>query len=419
MSRVLLHSLVFAPDSVSTAQIMTELAIELKNHGHVVTVLTTMPYYNVVADAVAKQPMTRHAGGLWYTSQIEGIRVWHVRIPAKGKRLWQRALEFARFHLLSLIVGAHAVGRQDVVISTSPPLSIGAVSWMLAARWGAQSVYKVAELFPDLAIRQGAVRGSFMIGIMRSMERFVYARNAMIVAIAEQFSELIRQRGVPERKVRTIPDCVDTEFYRPLPRTNRFAEEHGLVDEFVVLYGGNIGLVHDWESVLFAAEKLVGVPIQFVIVGDGARRDWLLREVAARGLENVRLLGYQPRDRMPEINAACDIGMIPLTHMAAKDAFPSKVYSNLACSRPVIVSAAPGSDMARLVESAGCGRAVRPEDKQAFLTAVLDAYRERETLPLEGRRGRELVERKFSKQSMGAQYDSIIRELTQPNPLPA
>lgn len=411
MSRVLLHSLVFAPDSVSTAQIMTELALELKKHGHTVTVLTTTPYYNVVPDAVARQPMTPRAGGLWYTSEIDGIRIWHVRIPAKGKRLCQRAVEFARFHVLSLLAGVHAVGPQDVVISTSPPLSIGVVSWLLATRWGAQSVYKVAELFPDLAIKQGAVRGTLMIGLLKAMERFVYARSAMVVPIADQFAERIRGRGVPHGKVRTIPDCVDTEFYRPLPRANAFAREHGLLDEFVVLYGGNIGLVHDWESVLFAAEKLGDLPVRFVVVGDGARREWLANQIAVRRLPNVSLLGYQPRERMPEINAACDIGMIPLTRIGARDAFPSKVYSNLACGRPIIVCAEPGSEMARLVEDAGCGRAVAPENGQAFLDAVLAAYRDRATLPQEGMRGRDLVERKYSKQSMGSEYDAMIRDL--------
>lgn len=76
-------------------------------------------------------------------------------------------------------------------------------------------------------------------------------------------------RGVPERKLQTIPDCVDVDLYRPLPRRNAFAEEYGLLDDFVVLYGGNLGLAQDLESILFAAGALGHLPIRFVIVGDG------------------------------------------------------------------------------------------------------------------------------------------------------
>lgn len=414
MSRVLLHSLVFSPDSVSTAFIMTDIALELRKLGHDVSVLTTTPHYNVDPNALARQPMRKRAFGLWYESRLEGIPLWHVSVPQKGNRVWARAFDFIRFHLGSLLLSLWSLGPQDIVISTSPPLSIGAVSWLIGARWRAPSVYKVAEVYPDLAIRQGAIRGSVMIGLMKALERFVYARSAMIVPIAEQFRALISERGVPDHKLRTIPDCVDLDLYRPMPRQNTFATEHGLLDDFVVLYGGNIGFFQDWESVLTAASHLTDLPIQFVIVGDGGRREWLEREVAVRRLTNVRLLGYQPKERMPEINAACDLAMVPLTLAGSKDGFPSKVYSNLACARPVLVSATPGSEMAALVARGPCGRTTPPEDGPAFGAAVRAAFEERGKLQEEGRRGRDLIEREYSKEAVARRYDTLIRELTAP-----
>jgi len=106
------------------------------------------------------------------------------------------------------------------------------------------------------------------------------------------FSRIIRTRGVPEARLRMIPNSVDTSLFRPLPRENEFARQHGLVDGFVVLYGGNIGLSQDWESFMRAAEELARLPIQFVVVGGGVRGAWLEQECAARKLANVRLLGY-------------------------------------------------------------------------------------------------------------------------------
>jgi glycosyltransferase involved in cell wall biosynthesis len=112
-----------------------------------------------------------------------------------------------------------------------------------------------------------------------------------------------------------IPDCVDTYQYRPLPRRNPFSEAHRLIDGFVVLYGGNIGLVQDWDSVLHAARALSNLPVTFAIVGDGNRREWLAAEVAKRRLVNVKLLGYQPRELMPEVLASCDVSLIPMTRL--------------------------------------------------------------------------------------------------------
>ena len=412
MSRVLLHSLVFSPDRVSTAYIMTELANELKRLGHSVTVLSTTPHYNLDEEAFARQPMRKRWSGLLYYSECDGIPVWHVKIPMKGKRVWIRAVDYIRFHLLSLAACVRTVGPQDVVIATSPPLTIGVLSWLLGARWHAPSVYKVAEVYPDLAIRQGVVRGSAMIRAMRWLERFVYSHNTMIVPIAKQFTKVIQQRGVPDHKLQTIPDFVDTGLYRPLPRLNPFAQKHGLLNDFVVLYGGNIGLVQDWESVLFAAKSLSDLPIQFVIVGDGARRDWLAKDVERQGLRNVRLLGYQPKELMPLINASCDIGTIPMTRVGAQDGFPSKIYTNLACAKPVIVSADPDSEMADIIKRSGCGWVVLPEDRQAFADTVLAAFHQRDSLPTKGLCGRQFVEKDYSKEAIAKLYHTLILELT-------
>jgi colanic acid biosynthesis glycosyl transferase WcaI len=251
-----------------------------------------------------------------------------------------------------------------------------------------------------------------MIGIMRWLEQLVYSRSAMIVPIADQFRDVIRGRGVPDQKLLTIPDFVDTDLYRPLPRDNPFAKKHGLLEDFIVLYGGNVGIVQDWESVLFAAETLSSLPIRFVIVGDGARWEWLSDEITKRGLKNVKLLGYQSKELMPQINASCDIATIPMTRTGAQDGFPSKIYSNLASARPVIVSADQNAEMAALVRRVGCGRVVPPEERQAYADAVLSAFRERELLPAEGKRGRKFVEKDYSKEAIAQKYDALIRQLT-------
>src|SRR5207245_28067 len=106
-----------------------------------------------------------------------------------------------------------------------------------------------------------------------------------------------------------------------------------------------IGFFQDWESVLYAAGHLSDLPVRFVIVGDGGRRDWLASEIAKRKLTNITLIGYQPKERMPEINASCDLALVPLTMSGAREGFPSKVYSNLASGRPILVSAEEGSEM--------------------------------------------------------------------------
>lgn len=408
----MLHSLVFPPDGVSTAYLMADLAVELRKLGHSVSVLSTTPHYNLDHSALARQPLRTCWGGLVSCSQLEGIPVWHVKLPLKGKRVWARAFDYVRFHALSLLLSVRTIGVQDIVIATSPPLTIGIMSWLLAKRWGAASVYKVAEVYPDLAVRQGLIRNPLLIGLMRKMEQFVYRYNSMIVPIAESFRRVISARAVPDHKLRTIPDCVDTELYRPLSRKNTFSDQHRLVEQFVVLYAGNIGLVQDWPTIVFAAEAVKELPIKFVIVGDGARRDWLASEVNRRRLDNVQMIGYQPKEMMSQINASCDVGLIPMTRTGAQDGFPSKVYTIMACGRPVLVTADADSEMAGIIQRSGGGRVVSPDDPDAFTAAVKRAYLERDQLPEEGKRARKFVEADYSKEAIARKYDALIRELT-------
>lgn len=419
MARILLHSLVFSPEANSTSYLMTDLARQLHSLGHEVTVLTTTPHNNLEPGAIARQPMHRVWPGLLYRSELGDIPVWHVRLPLKGDRVLRRMWDYIRFHLVALAAGMTRVGPYDIVLSPSPPLTMGLTGWVLARWRRVPAVYNVQEIYPDFAINQGLIRNRAFIRILRKVERMVYASSTRVVTISEWFSRTIRERGVPAEKLLVIPNFVDTELYRPMPRHNEFSRSHGLDDQFVVLYAGNIGLSQDWESLLFAAAAHRHLPIRYVIAGDGARREWLEAEVPRRELPNVQLLGYQPRKRMPEINASGDLHTIPMKHETTRDTFPSKIYSIMASARPVVVSADPDSELEWLVQEARCGWVVAPEASQAYADAVLQAFRERDALAVQGARGRRFVEERYSKEAVGRRYDRLIRKLLSPLPMPA
>ena len=410
MSRVLLHSLVFSPDGNSTAYLMTDLAVELKRLGHQVTVLTTTPHYNIIPSAAARQTMRRCWIGLLYYSEVDGIPVWHVKVPHKGNRVWMRVFDYIRFHIISLAAAMFKIETQDIVIATSPPLTIAVMSWLLGSWWNAPSVYKVAELYPDVAIRQGIVKNRAFIAFLNWLEKFIYKKNTVIVPIAEQFMRVIRKRGVPENKLQMIPDFVDTKFYCPKARTNEFSSKHQLQKDFIVLYAGNIGIVQDWDSVLFAAENLSKYAIRFVLVGDGFKKDWVQKEIENRNLNNVILLGYQQKELMPEINASCDISIIPMNMAGSKDGVPSKIYSIFSCAKPIIALVDDESELRWIAKQSGCGRMVPIGDRQAFSNAILNAF-ERKSLPAEGMKGREYVKANYSKEAIAFKYHELIEAL--------
>src|SRR5688500_9381919 len=123
--RILLVTLVFSPDGVSTASLMTDLALELERCGHEVTVLTTTPHYNHEPESRARQQLQRRWAGLLYTSQLDSIEVQHVKVAQKGRRILSRAFDYLRFHMIGTLAGLLRAGPFDVVLAPTPPLTIG------------------------------------------------------------------------------------------------------------------------------------------------------------------------------------------------------------------------------------------------------------------------------------------------------
>lgn len=413
MAHILLLTLVFAPDGVSTSVLMTELAADLHALGHTVTVLTTTPHYNVEPEARARQPLRPRWGGILYESDCQGVPVYHASIPMKGDRVSARLLDYVRFHVISTFAGLTLTGDYDVILTPSPPLTIGLSAWLLGLARRVPFIYNVQEIYPDVAVSLGVLTNPRIIWVMEVLERFIYRRARVVTVISEWFRRRLLVKGVPADKLRLISNFVDTGFMQPGPRHNDFSAAHELDDKFVVLYAGNIGLTQGFETILAAAERLRGLPdLSFVIVGDGTRRDWLEAQIAQNPLPNVILLPYQPRSMVPQIYASSDVCLVPLKRGTAQETFPSKIYTIMAAGRPVVASADADSELSWVVEQAGCGWAVPPDDPQALATVIEQAYREREQLPAMGNQGRDYVVAHHSRQAIARRYDALIRELT-------
>lgn len=411
MPRVLIHSLVFAPDAVSTAYLLTDLAQELSSFGHEVTVLTATPHYNVLPEYVRRQPLTAVFGNLVYEGRVGSIRTIHVSMPAKGQTSADRVASFVRFHALSVVAGLLYTRSADFILSVSPPLSIGMVGWLLGVCTGATSVYNMQEVFPDLYIRDGVVSNPVVIGLLRILERQVYKRNSAIITITDHFRLSVLPRVQDYRKIVVIPNFVDVEFYRPLPRHNSYSASHDLDESFVVSYAGNIGTAQDFSPLVYAAKKCEHLPIVFVLAGDGIRRQALQEECSQLGLKNVRFLGYVPREETVWLNASSDLCTIPMAKHVAADGFPSKILTTMAGARPSLVATAMRSPLAEIVFRSHSGTSVSAGQPQEYLAALLEAYRQRDELVLQGLRGRAFVVRHYSKNAVARRYHDLIVEL--------
>jgi colanic acid biosynthesis glycosyl transferase WcaI len=343
-------------------------------------------------------------------------RLW-VYASGTKERMLNRLLSYLSFSALALVAGLVSRAKYDVILCSNGAFFTGLSAAIIGSIKHAPYIYNVQDLYPETPVHAGQLRNKLAIAVLEILEHFMYRTAAHISVIAPGFRTNILAKGVPSEAVSVIPNFVDTQFVRPLARSNAFSEAHGLDGKFVVTHAGNLGYVYDLETLLDAAALLKSdSDLVLLIVGDGVMRDRLRDKARALELPNVRFLPYQPRDVLPLLRATSDVQVALYARGSARYSMPSKVYEIMASARPVLASAESGSDLARLVTETRCGICVLPGDAHALAAAIRALRADPPLCRHMGERGRLAVESEYSRNAVVAQYDELVRAIRKPEP---
>ena len=405
--RILLPIIQFPPDVNPTGLLMAQLCEGLAACGHEVSVITAFPHYENF------RVWDEYRGKLVQRGRYGAMDVVRLYVYAPGKKsMVNRLMSYVSYNALATMAGALSRRRWDVVLCPNGSFFSGLSAWLLEKLKSAPFIYNVQDLYPDVPIRAGQLRNPYAIAALRSMENFMYRKAAHITVITPGLRENLLLKNIPEKKVSVIPNFVDTEFIRPLPKANAFAEQHGLADKFVVTHAGSLGYVYDLDTLLDAASLLaMEKDILFLIVGNGVAKPALEKKAHDLKLDNVRFMPFQPRESLPWLRASSDVQVSLYKNGAARDSFPSKIYEIMASGRPLLASSESQSGVENLVQTAGCGLCVTPGHTEELAQAILNLRRNpclRETM---GRRGRQYAEEHHSRQAAVARYDELLRRV--------
>lgn len=407
--KVLIHSLVFSPDGVSTAYLYNDIALRLQKHGYDVVVLTTTPHFNNIPEQVVKQPLRWKVWGFCKESDYHGIKVLHVP-QKKFKSTAFRLLGFVYWHIVSFLIGL-CIRHVDLILSPSPPLTIGWLNLGLAKLKGCKVVYNVQEIYPDIL----KLKGGFVLKFLRWMEKKVYNGSDAVTTIDKVFYDTIAPRFKDPSKLHIIPNFVDTELYRQVEWEGKLDSSlFPQSDSIKMLYAGNIGLAQSWEPLIALAEKTRDLNVEYVVIGEGAKRGYVEEEIKKRGLDKLHLLPYQPRELMPAILSYSDASFIFMAPESDTDGFPSKVYTIMACERPLLVLSGENTPIINFLKDKGCAKLITEQDfdkKVDEVVAWLSSVT-KEDLAEMGKRGLRAIEEHYTKEKVTDMYVDLIDTLT-------
>jgi glycosyltransferase involved in cell wall biosynthesis len=377
----------FPPEPGAPAARTHEHAKEWVRSGHEVTVVCGVPNH---PDGEVPLHYRHH---FLYEESLDGIRVlrcWFLTAPNAGRV--RRSVAFVSFMVAALFWGAVKGGKADVVLATSPQLLCGLAGYVLSVLKRSPFVFEVRDLWPQQIIDLGVLRDARLIWLLRRLEEFLYRKAAAIVTVAEAARRELVGRGVRHEKIHTITNAIALDVFTPRERMGAMRFRYGWGDRTLVMYIGTHGLSQGLETVLEAVRHIQDhSDIHFVFVGAGAERESLMEKAEQANLTHIEFIPSQPRQDMPDFYAAADICLVPLKR---RDIFltniPSKMFEIMACARPIVLGVE--GQALEVLEQAGAGVAVPPEDAGALAGAILQLAGDAQARQQYGENGRAYVE---------------------------
>lgn len=383
--RVLLLNQYYAPDEAATAQLLADVGEGFAAAGDAVTVVCGDRGY---ADPARRYPRRESIGG---------VDVRRVRGTGFGRGTTiGRLLDYATFTFAAARAAWRAPAPDRVLSLSTPPWIAWLGAW-IARRRGAASVFWVMDVYPDVAVELGTLPGgSFRARLLGTFADRALAAADRVVTLDAAMADRLRARV--DRPIEVVSNWADGDAIRPRPRDGHpLREAWDWTDRFVVMYSGNLGRAHDFETLLGAMDVLKDDRrILFAFVGDGPRRAELRAEIERRGLV-AEFRPYQPRASLGDSLTAADVHLITLKDGLVGTVAPSKLYGVLAAGRPVLYVGPAAGETPRLVDEAEIGFSIRCGDAAGLAEAIRAAADGAFDVASAGARARAAFEEAFTK----------------------
>ncbi len=397
----------FPPEVNAPASRTYENAKRWVKKGHKVTVLTCVP--NHPRGVVYPEYVNKW----WQWDKKDGIDVLRVKtFIGPNKVFVKRIANYVSF-MISATLMSRLIKNVDIVVSTSPQFFCGFAGFFVSRILKSPWVLEIRDLWPESIIAVGAIKHRALINMLERIETFMYTKADHIVSLTHAFKRHIMARDVKAESISIITNGADLDQFREISGNNDVEDKYGLKDKFVVSFIGTHGMAHALDTVLKAASILENQKeVLFLLVGDGAERDRILKKKKELGLDNVLMLGQQEKKLMPYFISASNACMVLLRKADLfKTVIPSKMFEAMAMERPIIHGVEGESK--EIIEQAGCGICIEPENERELADAVLTLSKDAGLCQKLSENGKKFVRANYNRDDLAIKYLKLLKEIHQ------
>ncbi len=356
--KILFVNRFYYPDVSGTGKTLGELAVDLAINGHAVSVLAS--------DTAAYDVSKRYPAH----EMVDGVDINRVKSARFNPRNVLGWLVNALIFYPSIIIKLIRIPRHDAtVFLTDPPLIFvlgPLVKWIKRIKFVCWSM----DVYPDVAIELGVLgRKSVLTAVWRWLAGWALRRADLVVALGETMKERLMAKGIQADRIAVVHMWADRKVAWPVREAdNRFIDKHGLRGKFVVSYSGNMGLSHEFDTVLEAAKILSKEKeIIWLFIGDGKQ---LLKVREQAGGINGLFLPFQADEYVANSLSAASIHIVTLKPGLEGLLVPKKLYGAMAVARPILFVGGEKSEVAQVIREARCGMTIAPGDSEGFVSVI-------------------------------------------------
>jgi glycosyltransferase involved in cell wall biosynthesis len=409
LQKILIISKPFYPQVAAIGQLLTDLSEDLINAGYKVKVITGNPNNIFVKNNTIPRK-----------ENYKGIEIIRLKNTTFTKyRMAGRVLNYLNFHFL-VFSRVLFYERPHLVFVLSTPPFISFSGLMLKTLKKSKVIYNVQDLFPDLAIELGKLKNKLFIGFLKKLSVLIVRKVDKVVVVGEYMEKKIGEELLKEtiynNHIITIHNWADGDKIKVLRgdiEDNFLRKKWGLEGNFVVLYSGNIGYLHEFDTIISAADFLAKERLKeivFVFIGEGIKKNYIEEKAREKGLNNILFFPYQPREMLTYSLGLADVSLVTLEKGFEGMVVPSKIYGILASGRPVIVVVGGESEIVGIIRKGKCGKIVKIRDYQALVNSIMDYYKNSKKCREDGLNGRRYFEKNFDRKIATKKYIEVIKE---------
>ena len=328
------------------------------------------------------------------TKEIEGIRVHYLHVSYDNSLNYKnRVLAFLKFVFLA-IKKTYTIKGVDVCYVMTTPLTTGLIAlWM---KWVRRKpyIFEVGDLWPLVPIEMGILKSKISQLLLFWFEKLCYRQASGLVGLSPDIADHIGTLA-PGRPVEIIPNISDTFFFRLEVKSDLLKKRYNLNEEFVISYTGTFGRANHLKYLLDAAKICIGLPVRFLIVGDGAENVSLQEMKETNGLNNVDFWPSTNKEGVREILNVSDAVYISFADVPSLwTGSPNKLFDGLAAGKLIITNF--GGWVSDLIKSNDAGFSHDPKDLASFQEKLLLFINNKSILQSFQNNARKLAENSFS-----------------------